>query len=215
MKIVVNFVVHFSFLGFRQESSRDRKETTTGWILSNYLLPYCLPLSVTFYQVRPSNLCPQHGAGGGGGGRRGGGDGGCCYYLDTCQCWDGPGCLAPGRREDWALTESWPRCRPGQVSPAVAGDWRKLHGGGGGTIVTHPVSRLLGIYTQSTVNTQIMVIKTTGMFGDFLRHLADSWDWAHTSLQHSSIAVSHFLSLHRTPHYTGQCSESRLCVLQG
>ena len=39
MMIVGNFVVHYSFVGFRQESSRDGKETTTGWILSNYLLP--------------------------------------------------------------------------------------------------------------------------------------------------------------------------------
>ena len=45
-----------------------------------------------------------------------------CVVL-TSQCSDGPGCLAPGRREDWALTESWPRCRPGRVS---RGDWRKL-----------------------------------------------------------------------------------------
>ena len=52
-----------------------------------------------------------------------------CVVL-TSQCSDGPGCLAPGRREDWALTETWPRCRPGQVSSS---GWEKA---GGGTIVT-------------------------------------------------------------------------------
>ena len=92
-----------------------------------------------------------------------------CVVL-TSQCSDGPGCLAPGRREDWALTETWPRCRPGQVSSS---GWEKA---GGGTIVTELAEQrgyLYPVKSPAPVNTQIMPIKTAGMFRDFLRHLAD------------------------------------------
>ena len=181
--------------------------------MSNYLLPTVYHYQSLYYQVRPTNLCPQHGGWAGGGG---GGDGDvCCHYLDTCQCRAGPGCLTPGRREDWTVCPgadlaSLP-ARSGQLRPSGESRWWSLVSLVVLLLLSCCCSRvfILSHLTRPPVNTQIMAIKTnSGIVGDLLRHLAD-----HFSILLQLSPASHFLS---PPTRVLLFSlQSRLSVLQG